>query len=422
MIESVKIIHDWKHIKEYRFWADFFRWTGTQVREYTLKNEDFSSDFTFVMILKEGMSDSELEKLNHKYSNSRVLRVSADQITAGTSLEMKTRANCTVWKDYMRFYLNKICEKKLIPSLNEDMLKEDINILTRLGVIYIDDQICYHRNAYSCFYENEEIVQNAQDAFVNAYIKICDISNKLPKTGSYYYVKANLIRYMDETCRFLKQQLLLPVEKGLKFLDEALRVNPSFSNANLLKGILSELDIKYIADGKEFYDKAMEGLSRTKYSSYPRYLQARYHEKVLKDYAKSLELYADSIEKDLNEYRAIYKLAMADKKERNYSMAEEKFKKIYNILKDKEEVDYLQPREYEYLFKAYLELSKIYSYEGFDLDKYKEMVVRREALCDRIFDTSNVQNKAYEEIFGTQAENFRKETYKRFKTTVMKCE
>lgn len=418
MIESVKIIHDWKHIKEYRFWADLFRWTGTQVREYTLRSEDFSNDFTLVIILENGILPENLAQLHERYP--KALRVSEQLIPTGPSLEMKGSQN--IWKKYLAFYLFQIVNGNLILTSDYAVLQKDIEMLQKLGDVYIDYQISYYRNAYSCFYENEEIVQDAQDAFVDAYIKICDTPGMLTDTVSYFYVKANLIRYMDETCKFLRQKLLLPVEKGLRFLDDALEIEPAFNNAYLLKGIISELDIRSAVDGSAFYSQAMEKFQYKKYCSYPRYLQARYYEKVLKDNEKALNLYKDSLDKDMYEYRAIYKLAMFEKKEKNYAMAEQRFKQICNILNAKEAVNYLQPREYEYLFKAYLELAKIYSYEGFNLDKYKEMVRKREYFCDKILDTAHVRNKAYEEIFGRRNTYFREETYHRFKTKVMECE
>lgn len=103
-------------------------------------------------------------------------------------------------------------------------------------------------------------------------------------------------------------------------------------------------------------------------------MQARFYEKVLGKIEEANELYNISLEINPLEYRALYKLAMESKRKEEYFEAIEFFKRICNILKEKEKENYLQPKEYEYLFKAYLELSRIYGYYYFDLRKYKEIV------------------------------------------------
>ncbi|MCB6545884.1 tetratricopeptide repeat protein [Blautia glucerasea] len=423
MIESVKIIHDWKQIKEYRFWADFFCWTGTQVREYTLKNDDFSTNFSLIIIIEEEIDWGNLQHLREQYPGALFLCKDSD-VHPGNSLEMKDAKERQCWNNYLAFYLDEIKRQNLILTADILTLNKEIEMLKKLGEIYVKHAISYHRNAYSCFYENENIVQKAQDAFVNAYVALRYImrNEDNEETAATFYTEANLIRYMDETDKFLDQPFLIDIERGMEFLDGALALEPQLDNAYMLKGLLAELEDNYNHEGKVYYDLALERMKDKEYSSYPLYLQARYYEKKLKNDKKAIELYTQSFLKDPYEYRAIYKLAIYAKRNGEYIDAIERFKQICNILKDKEKSNYLQPREYEYLFKAYLELTKIYGNEGFDLSKYKEMVDKRDEFCGRVPGVDGSTNRAYEEIFGSQAANFRLETYHRFKTTVMICE
>ena len=70
MINSVKIIHDGKRIKEYRFWADYFRFIGIHVWDCTLKNDDYSEDFSIVVIIEKNIDEAKLEEVCTKYPNA----------------------------------------------------------------------------------------------------------------------------------------------------------------------------------------------------------------------------------------------------------------------------------------------------------------------------------------------------------------
>lgn len=421
MIESVKIIHDWRHIKEYRFWADLFHLTGTQVCDCTLKSTDFSEEFSVVLILENGIPEESLNQLNTYYT--RALHVASSKVDEKKSIAMENDAEKEYWKVYLAKYLQQIQEKKLIRTVDMIASEKEIDILTQIGKIYIDYRISYYRNKYSYFYENMLILQEAQNAFVNAYVEIFQLlKTSGEESPIIWYTLANLSRYINETCKFLEQPLLQPIDKSLRFLDNALEMDSTFSNAYLLKGIITELDKeKYKDKGKSYFDIALDTMGKKKWASYPYYLKARFYEKVLDKPDEAKQLYKISLEINPMEYRACYKLAMGSKKSAEYVEAIEWFKRICNILKEKEKENYLQPKEYEYLFKAYLELSRIYGDYDFDLEKYKEVMEKRDIFCNNVI-AINEENKAYKEIFGSDALELRKETYQRFETVVRKCE
>lgn len=421
MIESVKIIHDWKYIEEYRFWTDLFRLIGAQVCDCTLRSTDFSDEFSLVIILENGIPKESLDQLNDFYA--RALHVKSSSIDfENISISMRNDSERDFWKKYLKKNIEYIKKNKLIRTMDMSTLNSEIDIMLKIGLIYVEYQISYHRNKYSYFYEDKKILQEAQNAFVNAYVEIFRLL-KIFDTVSpiIWYTLADLSRYINETCKFLEQPLLQPIDKCLGFLDKALEVDSTFTNAYLLKGIITELDKeKYKKEGKSYFDMALSMMGRKKWASYPYYLQARFYEKVLGKIEEANELYNISLKINPLEYRALYKLAMESKRKEEYFEAIEFFKRICNILKEKEKENYLQPKEYEYLFKAYLELSRIYGYYDFDLGKYKEIVEKRNLFCDSVVDIAK-PNKAYEEIFGNQALELREETYRRFETVVTKC-
>ena len=92
---------------------------------------------------------------------------------------------------------------------------------------------------------------------------------------------------------------------------------------------------------------------------------------------------------------------------------------ICNILREKEEKNYLQPQEYDYLLKAYLQIVEIYE-TYLDDSEWRE-VYRKKLydLCKKITDEQE-KNQAYEELFGEQALMLRKETINRFHAITIK--
>lgn len=62
MIQSIKILHAWNQIKEYRFLADYFRMVGIYICGHTPQTDRLSYDFGVVIILKNGMDKNGEER------------------------------------------------------------------------------------------------------------------------------------------------------------------------------------------------------------------------------------------------------------------------------------------------------------------------------------------------------------------------
>lgn len=67
MIQSIKILHAWNQIKEYRFLADYFRMVGIYICGHTPQTDRLSYDFGVVIILKNGMDKNGVEMLEERY-------------------------------------------------------------------------------------------------------------------------------------------------------------------------------------------------------------------------------------------------------------------------------------------------------------------------------------------------------------------
>lgn len=424
MIDSVKIIHTPTQIKSYRFWADYFRFVGVHVWDCTLKNNDFSTDFSIVIVLENGISEDRLQDIRERYRNL-VLFENSDEHKF-FNVDAKEKSEVDKWTDYWNRYLNdglQAIQEKFLQlqeqSTQNQQFQADLESIKAIGKIYVKYCISYYRNVYSYFKEDERLVQNAQDKFVDAYVEL----SKDPgyeKNAYTLYALASLTRYINETCVFLNQELLLPTKQCIAYLDQAIKQRPEFNNAELLKAIVCGIDKTFYFECGEYYKIALDNMGDKKYTSYPQYLYGRYWERVAKNIVEAKKYYQKSFEINQLEYRAIYKLAVIAKQEGNYEESLKWFEKIRHILSEKEKANYLQPKEYEYLFKAYFEACKLYGDVFFDLGKYEENMRNLDELCDKMSNEEK-ENSAYKEIFGEQEQMFRKKTFLRIKMIQMQC-
>lgn len=406
MIDSVKIVHAWNQVKEYRFWADFFRCVGMHVCDCTSQNNDFSNDFSMVIVLKKSPSEADGGNVNQE---------DTDRVVFDSKTEIESLNNAG---EKAQKYFDE-CMKKIQKVFEAREQLEDFEDLKIIGTIYLKHHISYYRNIYSYFKENDVWVQEAQDEFVNAYVDLSTAKAEKEKTIYTLYTFANLTRYINETCVFLNQKLLLSTEQCVNYLESALQKEPKFYNARLLEAIIYELDKEYYLKSGELYESALKEMDQKKYTSYPYYLYGRYCERKMKNLDKAKQYYEKSFEINEMEYRAIYKLAIIAKREGDYEGSIKWFEKICTILSKKEDGNYLQPKEYEYLFKAYFGIGRIYGDVFCNLKEYDNIVKKMDALHDKL--CSDKKNQAYVEIFGEEEKRFREATFLRIQTVQLQC-
>lgn len=407
MIESVKIIHEELKGGGYRFLADYFRLAGVYVSECILKNYEKKGDFSAVIIIKSGLGNEEVTQLSGTY----------DYVVVMEDISL----NCE--KQEKIDYLSTLFEK--IAEINPNVWQKEIEALKIIAQVYVEYDLLYHRNVFSYFYEKADLVQNAQNCLVDAYLFL---SEEMKKDGNIrahlIYAKIMLVRYINETCQFLNQYFLFDTGKCLKELDRALSLEPSFSNVYLLKAMLTEIDENFKYESKTYYELGLKNMEDLYFASYPYYRFGRYYEKVIKDETKAREYYEKAIRINDREYRAIYKLILYAKKDGKYQEAIENCKKICNILMVKKEENYLQPREYEYLFKAYWEMVKIYRNYLSDTEALNEAVSNRDSVCPKDSDDpeSFCANGFYKQVFQNEEQKFLELTNERLNSVVIACE
>lgn len=404
MVDSVKIIHDELRGGEYRFLADFFRLVGSHVCDCTLKREFRQTDFDAVIVIKEGLEETNVKRLEENYPKAVFM--------GGLDLNISCDENKI---KYLNDCLDGIYG--YYKSSNATQANVEIDTLKKIAAVFVENHLLKARNSFAYFYSKADLVQAAQDQYVEALLTLSKDEKLNKKTSKYYiYATVNIARFINETCSFLKQELLFDTQKCMDEIDGALKLDPAFANIYALKGFLAEIDPQFRKGCGSYYMKAVEELGDQPYTSYLYYRLARYYEKVESDWNTAGKYYKKSLEVNSEEYRTVYKIMLMEKKERKYIEAIESCKKICNILDTKLQHNYLQKKEYEYLMKSYHSEGILYGKYLNNETGASKAFEDRNQLCEKI---GREENGIYIQIYGEDdAEKFREMTYKEFKLII----
>lgn len=409
IVDTVKIIHNELECGEYRFLADFFRLVGSHVCDCNLKNgSEAGENFDVVIVIRRKLGKQLIDGLKEKYP----MAVFMDEMAGDNYLPA----------DVLQ-YLGNCLDKILLNSVydNKDILNKEIEELKYLVGIYANEELMRCRNIFSYFTENKDEVQKAQDRFVSANIQLRNgMKERGYKSKYLIYARIDLCRFINETCGLLSQRFLYDTKKCCKYLDNAFEEDPSFENAYLLQAFLSEIDsvCKYNAAG--LYEEGLEHIASMSFASYPLYRYGRYFEKIIQDDRKAMKYYMRSYSINKQEYRAIYKQIRKNYEVKNYEAAIHDCDEICNILKEKEQENYLQPREYEYLFKAYLEKERSLLKSKGQCQEYRDAMENKIRICELVTSRSK-KNRMYTQIFGEEAEHYLELTRIRLENVAARC-
>lgn len=249
--------------------------------------------------------------------------------------------------DYTNEFLKFIGFESDIISSDKD--KKDIK---DLYTIYQEFNIeeYYYETSYP-----SELLEEAKDNFINAYVKIRDLKKR---TYHILYALANLARVIDKLSLLDQNMLLISVETIFNFLDSALKIYPTSGAVFLLKGKISEFDVRYNGYTIPIYQFAIE-FSSNKNDAY--YAMGQYYERRQKDVTMAKKYYIKAIMENHFDYRTMYQIACIDMNEKNYIAAAERLNIISNILEKKKSEKSLHLPDYTILNKTYTLLFQLYN-------------------------------------------------------------
>lgn len=395
-IKVVKIIHGELSYGEYRFLADFFRLTGCFVCDCIASEEKGNTDYDVVIIVDRGEVHEKIDRIKTRYS----------QVIIVSKLELE-KEDIKEQKDYLMKLLEEIQVQLYFGEEGDD-----IKQLKTVAEIYVEQELMKTRNSYVYLYDEKDVVKREQKKLLRAFANLNDYMKTVEEPSQFLiYFEMDLMRSINETCDFLSQIPVFDVEKMMDGLMEAQKEYSFVSNMYILQGMIAESQKRLERDAAEWYKRGIEAVGEYPYASYGYYRLGRVCERR-NNWNEAIKYYKKSCEINSREYRSWYKIAvLAAKEESGIDEAVEAYGKICDILKKKEQNNYLQEKEYEYLYKAYFRMAELYAQSGqknLAVENYEKVIALNKRLSD--------SNLMYEQIYGKNAaEEFKNYTKKRLK-------
>lgn len=407
MIETVAIIHNQLNVGVYRLLADYFRFCGINVFNYSVTEDtkmEWRYEFDAVFIdetdsvhpfelsqrhfLKEIFQDRIcfwLEKDNSKWN----------YMEPG---EHDRRV------DFLRSVICMLDEKSLLES-------EDVKVLTFLAEKYVEHDIMKNRIVLQTFLPLPGCICATREKFVDAYIDIlkCDDKDRWQEHFYYWFARRYLELSINECYDFLDEDLLLSTSKLVEHIEEKIQVlSKQKSQALLYSTIARFYECDFFDDRKsiEYMQEAKKLSDGSAFEYVFSYSLGRYYEKYY-GWNEAICFYDKSLSLAPDEYRALYKVAMYYWKEKkDVEKACKYLKRIDDILENRFIHNLLQPRDAEYLYRTWLSIYEITNESGVRVLNgitAEDATRRMSDILARAEDVNHT-NPIYALIFGSDAQ------------------
>lgn len=132
-LSSVKIIHEFSNLKEYRLLTDFFRLIGVSVYHCSVKKEQFSDDFDFTILVNKNIPTKIVEKIKVSYANHAPAKLIELGSLGDITLNDTDNTSKEKQKEYLFDCLEKLKGHSLI--LDANALTKEIENLKQIAVI-----------------------------------------------------------------------------------------------------------------------------------------------------------------------------------------------------------------------------------------------------------------------------------------------
>lgn len=264
----------------------------------------------------------------------------------------------------------------IVSTVIDRLLGEDIintkekELFNELLSVYNEFKLYELEYCEQFYYRMPDKAASSYEQYYNSLSKIREIQCKVEYGDSPYtwHVRGVLMHRLIEIANNAGFSNTYNVSAFIGKLEELRNSNPNFLAIAILIGMLRETDSNLRAEAIHDYDGVINQLKEQvsnqweskSYLSPVLYKIGHYFENDIKNSGwmnsqkRAHEYYRNSYQSDKYNYRAIYKLAKYTEEEyKNYSSALEFYKAIEKCLQKVKEEDFLQPVEYEYLFKSY---------------------------------------------------------------------
>ena len=408
MIRTAAVIHDELNVRIYRLLADFFRFCGVNVFNYSVTDHSelvWIYEFDAVFIDETGsrlsLEPSQRKRLEDRYPENRI-QFNNDE-RAWNDLDTNENGER---KGFLCSVIDRLAKQGRLQD-------EDHEVLKFLAKLFVDHEIMKNRIILQSFLNISNFIRKARENFVNSYVALlkCPKKAEWQDNSCFWYAQRYLDQSINEACGFLDEDMLLTTEKVVRGIEGRIQLSadqPQFQAKLYLTIAHLYLSDFFLQKKCTAAFREAESLSLgSALESYAAYQLGRSMEKQLGDWNSAIKYYMRSLRLVPDEYRAVYKVAVYHWKQKNdIESACEYFKRIDAILQDRYDLNVLQPREAEYLYKAWHFILEIIRENG-DVPvngiPASEAETKMQAILQKIKDVKR-ENHVYTLIFGRDAQ------------------
>lgn len=407
MFETAAIMHSELESGIYHLLADYLRFCGVSVYNFAVTERtkiELTYEFDAVFIdctalqdVSGSLSSIQRQDNNQEDVSKRLIEIKGpvDWAKQG-AYEKKERSG------FLMFIVDRIKDKEL---LNDD----DCKVLKWLADLYVEHEILKNRVILQLFLGTPRFLRAARRHFFDAYVALIGHKDAARwKDNCYYWFSVRYLeRMLNESCGFLNEDMLVDTDDAVERINQMMnrctehkqyRAKLCFTKAHFYECDFYR-QMECIKPYKEGYEYAIG----TPYDFYSSYRYGRCLEKYNDNWDSAIPKYQYSLKREPNEYRAAFKVAVYHwKQKKDVETACDYFLRIDRILQQRYEKNVMQPRESEYLYKAWFFIGRMIEEKGGSPIAgitAREVEEKKQAILRKVRDV-NHQNPCYAQIFG----------------------
>lgn len=412
MIETAAVIHSELESGIYHLLADYLRFCGVSVYNYAVTEETkikLTYDFSAVFIDRTALQ-------NVSVSLGSTLRQDGDEGDVSNRL-IVIKESSVDWNKQEDDEKNERTSflLRLVDRLNNtDLLQDnDRDVLSWLAELYVKHEILKNRVILQMFLGTPRFLRAARRHFFEAYLELItdDKAAQWRENPYCWFSVRYLERMLNESCGFLKEDMLLDTEdvvKRIEQMKERYHGHRQYQ-AKLYFTMAHFYECDFYRQRKciEPYEKGFKCALDTPFDYYASYRLGRCLEKYRDSWDSAFTYYQKSLKSAPNEYRTAFKVAIYHwKQKKDVEAACDYFLSIDRILHQRYENNVMQPREAEYLYKAWFFMGQMIEENGgtpIDQITARSVEDKKQDILLRVQDMSH-QNLCYTQIFGSSGQ------------------
>lgn len=407
MIETAAVIHSELESGIYHLLADYLRFCGVSVYNYSVTEQtkiELTYDFHAVFIDRTALQGVPVSLGSTQWQD-------ADEGSVNNRLiEIRKSVNWSKKGDDEKKERISLFET-LIAQMDEAGLLQgnDKDVLSWLVELYVKHEILKNRVILQMFLGTPRFLRAVRRHFFDAYLELIkDEKADQWKENPYCWFSVRYLeRMLNESCGFLNEDMLLDTEDAVKRIEQMMHRYTGHRQyqAKLYFTIAHFYECDFYRQRKciEPYEEGYKCAQDTPFEFYSSYRYGRCLEKYKEKWEEAFPKYQDSLTHAPKEYRAAFKVALYHwKRKKDVEMACNYFLRIDNILQQRYEMNVMQPREAEYLYKAWFFIGQMIEEKGGTpisgitasaIEEKKKDIIRK------VRDV-NHQNPCYTQLFG----------------------